>query len=38
LPEGVDPTALRQSVCLGAQLMAALLVVLALIFLLRRLF
>lgn len=38
LPEGVDPTEWRQSICLGAQLMAALLVVLALIFLLRRLF
>lgn len=38
LPDVVDPTAWRQSVCLGAQLMAALLVVLGLIFLLRRLF
>ena len=28
LPEGVDPTEWRQSICLGAQLMAALLVVL----------
>lgn len=35
---GLDPAALRQSVCLGAQLMAALLVVLGLILLLRRLF
>ncbi|HQJ50843.1 MAG TPA: hypothetical protein PKW05_03580, partial [Anaerolineae bacterium] len=38
LPDVVDPTAWRQSVCLGAQLMGAFLVVLGLIFLLRRLF
>jgi len=38
LPDVVDPTAWRQSVCLGAQLMGAFLVVLGLVFLLRRLF
>jgi len=38
LPEALDPTAWRQSLCLGAELMAAFLVVIALIFLLRRLF
>mgnify|MGYP000894010609 CR=1 FL=1 len=38
LPDVVDPTAWRQSVCLGTQLMGAFLVVLGLVFLLRRLF
>jgi len=36
LPEGLDPSAWRQSFCLGAELMAILLLVIALIFLLRR--
>jgi hypothetical protein len=38
LPAVLDVNAWRQSLCLGAQLMAAILLVLALIFLLRRLF
>ncbi len=38
LPDVLDVNAWRQSLCLGAELMAALLVVIALIFLLRRLF
>lgn len=38
LPEVLDPAAWRQSLCLGAQVMAAFLIVIALIFLLRRLF
>ncbi len=38
LPDVLDDIAWRQSLCLGAQLMAAFLVVIALIFLLRRLF
>jgi hypothetical protein len=38
LPDVLDVNAWRQSVCLGVELMAALLVVIALIFLLRRLF
>ncbi len=38
LPEVLDVNAWRQSLCLGAQLMAAFLVIIALIFLLRRLF
>ena len=37
LPEAVDLSAWRQSFCLGAQIMAAVLVAIALIFLLRRL-
>ena len=38
LPDALDVNAWRQSVCLGVELMAAFLVVIALIFLLRRLF
>jgi hypothetical protein len=38
LPDALDVNAWRQSLCLGAELMAALLVVIALVFLLRRLF